>query len=1066
ALRAKQREEYSAYMARIGMAAAKVDENAFDAAEGLLAACQPPDRADNLRNWEWGYLHRLCGQGIKYEAQGTIASVAFARNGGWFVTAGEDGQAHLFNVGSSHQRAAISHGDYIHAVAVSPDGRLVATAGGDGLVRLSNADDGKFVRTLAGHTDRVLGVAFSPVDGRWLLTCSRDKTARLWDTATGKELAGSPLVGHSWWVWSAAFSPDERHLATAGQDGKVIIWSFDPAGSQKIEQQKVFLGHDGPVFAVAFSPDGKQVVSAGYDKRVLAWIPEKIQDIALKQLVADVPMVPQESRSFEGHSAPVRAVSFSADGHYVLSGGDDNTLRIWDIRSGKQHALLRGHSRPIQSCAFSPRGGLVLSGGQEGQIKLWKILADSRAVAPEGRVLEGHEDAILSATFSRDGRRIATASRDHTARIYDARSGQSLCQLKEGHEFLASRAMFFNRGRRLLTASGDNTMRIWDAATGLEQSSLEGTGRAAAVAVSHDSKWILTGRTETNTRRGPADGTEGDDASQPRITLWDLDAEAKLPQPHVFSKGQFGIGHRSIVTAVAISPDRRWLFSGDEAGTGKLWDAVEGTEFHTLKGHTAAITDAAFSPDSRRLFTSSNDGTVAHWDVTSGKELPLVFSHADPERRHAYDAPITAMALSPDGRQLLSLSEGSQGTTRESVIRLWDVGQGKLVHELYRGPENITSVAFADSAREAVAASSPRSSEITAEKEIASAVRRWDLATGREIHGPEGKPFLDFKGSPEVIWAALDVPGGARVLTIGGKGAAIWDPNNPRQPDLVFKPHTGVTSASFSPDGRFVVTGSSDHRAKIWNAETGRGELQLPPEHSKPITSAAYSPTDANLLLTASSDGTARLWQLPTRRVLRVFKHDPSQTRTVSVRCAIFSPDGNHILTAGADRAVRIWNAGTGQLVGTITLDASALAAAYSVDGRRILLGLSSGKAILFDAASRRPLVRYSGHTGAINSVALSPDGRRALTGSNDRSAKIWDTDREHSGAASGQASATAAASIDVKDGTDILTLKHHDQPVTSVAFSPDGHSVLTAGLDGTAVVWLADNWDEKPAPP
>ncbi len=196
------------------------------------------------------------------------------------------------------------------------------------------------------------------------MTVSRDRTVRVWDTTTGREVAGSPLRGHAWWVWSAAFSPDESQLVSAGQDGKVIVWSFDASGAnRRIQQEKVFLGHEGPVFAAAFSPDGQQVASAGHDRRVLVWNPDEIDAIDFKQLVANEPAVPQTSRAFEGHSAPVRSLAFSRDGQSILSGGDDNTVRVWDTLTGRMKAVLRGHSRPVQSCVFSPDGRQVVSDG-------------------------------------------------------------------------------------------------------------------------------------------------------------------------------------------------------------------------------------------------------------------------------------------------------------------------------------------------------------------------------------------------------------------------------------------------------------------------------------------------------------------------------------------------------------------------------------------------------------------------------------------------------------------------------------------------------------------------------
>jgi WD40 repeat protein len=282
----------------------------------------------------------------------------------------------------------------------------------------------------------------------------------------------------------------------------------------------------------------------------------------------------------------------------------------------------------------------------------------------------------------------------------------------------------------------------------------------------------------------------------------------------------------------------------------------------------------------------------------------------------------------------------------------------------------------------------------------------------------------------------------------------------------VFKPHGGVTSAGFSPSGKLIVTGSSDRRVKIWNAATGQVEIQLPAEHSQPVTSAVFSPVDKDerLLLTASEDGTARIWDSSARRELRVLKHHEAKGPIKAVRAAIFSPDGKNVLTACEDATARIWDAASGRPIATLKLDGPALCVAYSADGRRIIVGDANGGAMTFDAQTHRPLVRYLGHTDAINSVAFSPDGLRALTGSADRSAKIWDTVEQDSLADSAQPTAEikTADSNEPRDGTEILTLKHHDRGVTSVAFSPDGHAVLTTGLDGTAVLWLTEDW-QKP---
>ncbi len=341
-----------------------------------------------------------------------------------------------------------------------------------------------------------------------------------------------------------------------------------------------------------------------------------------------------------------------------------------------------------------------------------------------------------------------------------------------------------------------------------------------------------------------------------------------------------------------------------------------------------------------------------------------------------------------------------------------------------------------------------------------------NLQTRTEVSPRAGKPYLEFTGSQRAVWSAIEAPGGNGVLTVGGNGALLWDPSSPEQPEQVFKPHSGVTSAGFSANGKLIVTGSSDQRAKLWNAASGQVETQLPSVHTAQINSAFFSPAESRLLVTASNDGTARIWDLPSRRVLQVLAHRDADGAGGPVHLAVFSPDGRRIATACEDGRIRFWETASGKAEGVIQLDGPALAVAYSADGRRMIAGSANGKAMIFDVASRRPLVRYLGHTAAIHCVALSPDGRRALTGSSDRLAKLWDTDIQDASAAADSTQPTTVRTADLgeaMDGKEILSLKHHDQAVTAVAFSPDSRTILTAGLDGTAVLWIADDWHVLP---
>jgi len=1036
ALKARAGEEQAAYGARIGMAAAKIEENSFDAARSLLDACP-----EKLRDWEWGYLKRLSEAGRNFRAEGTVHSVAFAPHGKWFVTAGEDQKARIWDPNTDRELRAIETSANLRAASVSPDGTLLATSGDDPVIRIFQADDGREVLALAGHTDQVLDLAFS-ASGKWLISASADKTARIWDLATGREITGSPLRGHYAAVHSAEFSPDEKQIVTAGEDGRVVVWPTSIAvlsgESEELRKHlKEFLGHDGAVYSAAFSPDGQQVVSGGYDKRVLIWYPAAVTKVEMRQLVAlHSPLAQQKSRSLEGHTAPIRSVSFSPDGQYVISGSDDNTVHVWDATTGRPHAQLRGHSRPVLSCAISADGQHVVSAGHEGEIKLWPLVNYKQA--PHGKALIGHDDAVLAAGFSPDGSSIITASNDRTAAVFHSASAELARRLHEGHEFLATRAIYFAHGKRLLTAGGDNTTRVWDAARGTELFSLDRTGRNATVAVSSDGRLILTGN-------GRSDQPRSEDfMPRKQLLLWQVDDEARSAKPLELADDAFGMGHGSMVTTVAISLDGRLLFSGDDGGIGKLWDGATGKLVHTLRGHTRGISAATFLADGR-LLTAGRDGIVLGWNTDTGRESGLILKHGNNEHRDAYDTPVVAIAVSPRG-EIATLWEDTVSGKLNCMINLWNVAAEPKPRELFRGTDLLTSLDFSADGANLYAAGSPARDE--GAELPGGMVRAWSLASGAEITGPNGGPLVDLRSTRESIWAAVAAPEGG-VLTVGGTGATLWQDGKSR---MEFKPHDSVTAVGFSPSGQRAVTAS--RRAKIWNVEQGLSELQLPTRHDL-ITSAQFSPADENLLVTAGIDGTAVLWDLAKREPLREFVQQPPDRERVEV-FAVFSPDGKSLLTGGGSDRLRMWNVADGMQTAEWLAGGRAQSAAFSHDGARIIVGMFGGQAVIFDAQSSKPLLRCEGHTDAVNSVAFSPDGSRALTGSRDRLIKLWDT------AVSSADQATANKRV--PSGKELLTLRYHDQGVTSVSFAPDGRSVLSASLDGTAVLWQTDTWQAAAA--
>jgi WD40 repeat protein len=246
--------------------------------------------------------------------------------------------------------------------------------------------------------------------------------------------------------------------------------------------------------------------------------------------------------------------------------------------------------------------------------------------------------------------------------------------------------------------------------------------------------------------------------------------------------------------------------------------------------------------------------------------------------------------------------------------------------------------------------------------------------------------------------------------------------------------HTGgVRSVSFSPDGRFMLTGSLDHTAKVWDAATGRELLTLK-GHAGPIWSATFSP-DGRRILTGSNDKTAKVWDAATGREFLTL-----EGHTDWIRSASYSRDGRRILTGSDDKTVKVWDAATGRELLTLRGHAGPVwSVSVSPDDRRIVTGSDDKTAKVWDAATGYQMLTLKGHTERLWSANFSPDGRRIVTGSEDHTAKIWD-------AATGRES---------------LTLKGHGSWVTSASFSPEGRFILTGSDDSTAKVWDATSGGE-----
>ena len=571
------------------------------------------------------------------------------------------------------QRTLAGHTDTVEEVAYSPDGTLLATSGQDRTVRIWNVATGQERLTLPVTGNYINRIAFHN-DGTRLATLSAGENREslvvtIWDVISGQELSVHALpVRLDEWPWYS-ISPDWRRLIVGFENGTAEVW--DISAAQKL---LTLSGHDDWLWIVDFSPDGTRLITGSRDGVVKIWTWDASTATA------------QELRWFgpSGDGTELVSQAVSPNGQYLAFGYQSGLVQLWDMTVPEQPPLnLTGHERIVQGLAFSPDGARVATGSQDGLAKVWDVATGENLFT-----LAGHHGYVLGLAFSPDATHLATASTDGAVRIWDANTagGGEWLALASGQRI--TDVDLSPDEQRLALGSQHSPATVWDINTGELLLTLSGdAGGVYRVDFSPDGTQIATAGADNVVR------------------VWNADSGETLLAFTGHGEGQVG-GLFQGTLDVSFSPDGTRLATAGADGVAKVWDAATGEELLSFTSHTDGLTRAAFSPDGARIVTASDeeDTTVKVWDALTGEELFTLSGH--PVR-------VWGLAFSPDGSRLATA--GTRG-----VVKVWNMTTGEELYTLPNQVRTVLGVAFSPEGERLVTGGG-------------ETTRIWDVATGEEV---------------------------------------------------------------------------------------------------------------------------------------------------------------------------------------------------------------------------------------------------------------------------------------------------------------------------------------------
>jgi WD40 repeat protein len=536
------------------------------------------------------------------------------------------------------------------------------------------------------------------------------------------------------------------------------------------------VGHTGRVRTVAIAPSGDQAVSGSDDNTIKVW--------DLRRGALECTMT--------GHSDWVRAVGVLKGADKIVSASDDHTLRVWNRATGCEEKSIQTYLDWIRALICLPDGERVASVSDDRAIKIWNLEA-----AVVERVLRGHSAEVNCIAVTPDGGALISGGDDRVLRIWHSDQNWT-AQVLKGHQARVTAIASLSNGQNVVSASGDETVLLWTLQPSGDSTFLTLAQRAKGIrslAITPDDK-LAIGASEDN-----------------NLHLWDLaDGNERLFE-----------GHSDCVNSVAVTPDGRCVISGSDDGTLKVWDLTRPVEVGPARDHTDRVRALAVTPDGQSAISSSDDDTFRVWDMTTGLC-----------QRTIHNEYHWVFAVAPDGSKIVSA--GGSGS-----CLVWELSSGLELTRFERHHDRVRAIAVTPDGKRVVSGGDDRT------------IRVWNIDTGIE-----SLVIPLVRNWPRAI--AISPDSRFALTAAEGNSLKLWD----LESGLELRTYRGhgarVNALAISSDGRLAISGSDDHTVRVWDVETGETVRKIA-AHLAKVNSLVLSP-QGRFAVSVSDDSDLKLWDL------------------------------------------------------------------------------------------------------------------------------------------------------------------------------------------------------------